>query len=81
MTCPECETGKLYVDKTVIDNDATVVYRKRRCSRCGIVLYTTEQETPSAQEQFRSAWNARTLDYMHATENHNHARNSREKEL
>ena len=71
MQCPECATGKLYTAKTATSLTDAVVYRKRRCSHCGVILYTVERETADTESQFKSAWSAEATRYYHA-KNHNH---------
>lgn len=52
MICPEC-SGKLNVVDTVRDTEE--VYRRRKCSVCGRLVYTRESEVyPNAV--YRSNW-------------------------
>jgi transcriptional regulator NrdR family protein len=52
MVCPDC-SGKLTVVDTVRDEDD--VYRRRKCTVCGRLVFTLESEVePNAA--YRSNW-------------------------
>lgn len=53
MVCPDC-SGKLTVVDMVRDEDD--VYRRRKCTVCGRLVFTLESEvTPDAS--YRNTWN------------------------
>lgn len=53
MTCPECN-GKLVVKRTA-SVEPGEAFRQRRCSSCGIVIFTEERETKDAREAYFTA--------------------------
>lgn len=50
MNCPNCNGYMPVVDS---GNTGDAVYRKRKCSACGAVIYTEELEAPDRRVQRR----------------------------
>ncbi len=50
MRCEKCN-GKLTVQETVAD--IYITYRKRRCEKCGRVIYTEEDQGDYAEYFFK----------------------------
>lgn len=54
MVCSKCG-GKLVSTDTVNNPDANEVYRRKCCSNCGCIVYTSEFEVDQ-DERFREEW-------------------------
>ena len=50
MKCENCTKSK--VEMTMVDKETGIVYRRRKCIKCGSIFHTEEKSTSNAKVQF-----------------------------
>lgn len=66
MTCPKCG-GRLNV-LDVVNTTRNQTYRKRRCPKCNLIFFTSE-EIVNPDKEFKEDWCANYRKEKHNAEN------------
>lgn len=56
MICPNCKEGRAITSDSRCVANGSEVYRRRKCEKCGYVIFTAEFEV-EYEGEFKRVWN------------------------